>query len=83
MYSFIIIIFKFNTYLIKKQPHYFTAHATSLYGLAMVTIDVIDTNDHPPVFSQMSYSASLAENLPAGHCFLQVCIKFDCKSLLD
>ncbi|GIY34023.1 protocadherin Fat 2 [Caerostris extrusa] len=48
------------------------SHTTSLYGLAMVTIDVIDTNDHPPVFSQMSYSSSLAENLPAGHCFLQM-----------
>ncbi|CAL1272163.1 unnamed protein product [Larinioides sclopetarius] len=48
------------------------SHTTSLYGLAMATVDVIDTNDHPPVFSQMSYSASLAENLPAGHCFLQI-----------
>lgn len=48
------------------------AHVTPLIGLSMVTINVIDSNDHPPVFSKTAYSASLPENLPAGHCFLHV-----------
>ncbi|XP_054156169.1 protocadherin Fat 4-like isoform X2 [Oppia nitens] len=48
------------------------SHITQLYGLAMVVIDVQDTNDHSPVFSKSVYSATLPENLPAGHCFLTV-----------
>ncbi|OQR76891.1 protocadherin Fat 4-like [Tropilaelaps mercedesae] len=48
------------------------SHVTPLIGLSMVTINVIDANDHPPVFSKTAYSASLPENLPAGHCFLHI-----------
>ena len=43
---------------------------TPLYSLTMVKIAVRDTNDHPPVFARKAYSASIAENLPANHCFL-------------
>lgn len=48
------------------------SHNTPLYGLSMVTIDVLDSNDHAPTFSKTAYSASLPENLPAGHCFLSI-----------
>lgn len=47
------------------------SHTSPLYGLAVVMIDVLDVNNHPPVFTQTSYSASLPENLPSGHCFLK------------
>ncbi|XP_023209390.1 protocadherin Fat 4-like, partial [Centruroides sculpturatus] len=47
------------------------SHTSPLYGLAVVMIEVLDVNNHPPVFSQTSYSAFLPENLPAGHCFLK------------
>ena len=43
---------------------------TPLYSLAMVKILIRDTNDHPPQFLQKVYAASVAENLPANHCFL-------------
>ena len=43
---------------------------TPLYSLAMVKILVRDTNDHVPQFVHKVYSASVAENLPANHCFL-------------
>ena len=29
-------------------------------------------DDHPPSFTKTAYSASILENLPAGHCFLHV-----------
>lgn len=48
------------------------SHKTPLYGLTMVIIDVQDTNDHPPTFAKMAYSATLPENLPAGHCFIKI-----------
>ncbi|UYV72308.1 hypothetical protein LAZ67_9002570 [Cordylochernes scorpioides] len=48
------------------------SHVQPLSGLAMVIIDILDINDHPPTFSQASYSATLEENLPPGHCFLQI-----------
>ncbi|XP_064457801.1 protocadherin Fat 3-like [Ornithodoros turicata] len=48
------------------------SHNTPLFGLSMVTIDVLDSNDHAPTFSKTAYSASLPENLPAGHCFLSI-----------
>lgn len=43
---------------------------TPLYSLAMVKILVRDTNNNAPFFQQKVYSASIAENLPANHCFL-------------
>ncbi|EEC18238.1 cadherin-repeats domain-containing protein [Ixodes scapularis] len=48
------------------------SHNTPLFGLSMVTIDVLDSNDHAPTFSKTAYSASLPENLPSGHCFLSI-----------
>lgn len=45
---------------------------TPLYSLAMVKILVRDVNNNPPKFQQKVYSASIAENLPANHCFLTV-----------
>ncbi|XP_074599101.1 protocadherin Fat 4-like [Brevipalpus obovatus] len=48
------------------------SHKTPLYGLTMVIIDVQDTNDHPPTFAKTAYSATLPENLPAGHCFIKI-----------
>lgn len=35
-----------------------------------VYFNVLDVNDHPPVFSQGTFSASLKENTQAGTCFL-------------
>lgn len=35
-----------------------------------VYFNVLDVNDHPPVFSQGAFSASLKENTQAGTCFL-------------
>lgn len=39
---------------------------------AIVTIEVIDINDSPPVFSQASYTAEVSENSPEGSLALTV-----------
>ncbi|XP_013776929.1 protocadherin Fat 4-like, partial [Limulus polyphemus] len=57
------------------------SHASPLFGLATVVIDIRDTNDHPPVFSKPAYSVSFQENLPAGYCFLTV--KADSRDSVD
>ncbi|XP_013792660.1 cadherin EGF LAG seven-pass G-type receptor 3-like, partial [Limulus polyphemus] len=48
------------------------SHNSPQYGLTTVTIDVLDTNDHPPVFTKPAFSIGIPENKPAGHCFLKV-----------
>jgi hypothetical protein len=45
---------------------------TPLHSLTVVKVHVLDTNDHPPTFAKPAYTASLLENLPAGHCFVHV-----------
>lgn len=56
------------TLLVQAQD----SHESPLFGLTMVQIDVLDVNDHAPVFSKAAYVASLAENAPAGTCFFRV-----------
>ncbi|XP_025029326.1 protocadherin gamma-A8-like, partial [Python bivittatus] len=41
-------------------------------GTLNIEVNVIDTNDNPPVFSQATYKASLKENTPRGTSVLQV-----------
>ncbi|KAG1665576.1 Protocadherin Fat 4 [Nymphon striatum] len=48
------------------------SHKTPLFGLAMINIEIRDINNHPPMFQKAAYSSTITENLPSGHCFLQV-----------
>nr|XP_046916120.1 protocadherin Fat 4-like isoform X2 [Dermatophagoides farinae] len=48
------------------------SHQTPLVGLTIVTIDVKDINNHPPIFNKPSYTVTINENKPAGHCFLKI-----------
>ncbi|XP_063155980.1 protocadherin gamma-B2-like [Candoia aspera] len=41
-------------------------------GTLNIEVNIIDTNDNPPVFSQATYKASLKENTPRGTSVLQV-----------
>lgn len=43
-----------------------------LTGVTMVQLDVVDVNDHAPVFSKTAYVASLNENSAPGTCFFRV-----------
>jgi len=56
------------TLLVQAQD----SHETPLFGLTMVQIDVLDVNDHAPMFSKPAYVASLSENSPPGTCFFRV-----------
>jgi len=56
------------TLLVQAQD----SHETPLVGLTMVQINVLDLNDHPPLFAKAAYLASVAENAPPGTCFLRV-----------
>lgn len=56
------------TLLVQAQD----SHETPLVGLTMVQLNVIDVNDHAPVFNKPAYVASVGENAPAGTCFLRV-----------
>ncbi|OTF81020.1 protocadherin Fat 4-like protein, partial [Euroglyphus maynei] len=50
------------------------SHQTPLVGLTIVTIDVKDISkyNHPPIFNKPSYTVTINENKPAGHCFLKI-----------
>ena len=37
-----------------------------------LTVTVLDSNDHSPVFNQSEYRVNIKENFPVGVCFLQV-----------
>lgn len=56
------------TLLIQAQD----SHETPLYGLTMVQIDVLDVNDHAPVFNKPAYVTTLPENSPIGTCFFKI-----------
>lgn len=56
------------TLLIQAQD----SHETPLFGLTMVQIDVLDVNDHAPVFNKPAYVATLPENSPLGTCFFKI-----------
>lgn len=38
-----------------------------MFSSANVTVYVIDVNDNPPVFSELQYIVSMAENVTTGH----------------
>ena len=40
--------------------------------ITMVTVNVSDSNDHPPVFDEMTYNLTLVEGLPVGSNVLNV-----------
>lgn len=56
------------TLLVQAQD----SHETPLFGLTMVQLNVLDVNDHAPVFSKAAYVATISENAPAGTCFFRV-----------
>ncbi|XP_023289907.1 fat-like cadherin-related tumor suppressor homolog isoform X2 [Orussus abietinus] len=43
----------------------------TLSSFAMVSIDIIDANDNPPLFSQLNYTAVVQEDKPLGYIVLQ------------
>uniref|UniRef100_UPI00358E1314 protocadherin Fat 1-like isoform X2 n=1 Tax=Myxine glutinosa TaxID=7769 RepID=UPI00358E1314 len=60
-----------------SRDYYLTVQATdggspSLSGLATVSINVSDVNDHAPTFSRSSYSAVLSEDTPPRETILTV-----------
>lgn len=56
------------TLLVQAQD----SHETPLFGLTMVQLDVLDVNDHAPVFSKPAYVATINENSPVGTCFFRL-----------
>lgn len=59
-----------------KTKHTFTVRATDTalgsFSEAAVEVEVEDMNDNPPVFSQMVFTASVSESLPAQTPVVQV-----------
>ncbi|XP_019361654.1 PREDICTED: protocadherin Fat 2 isoform X1 [Gavialis gangeticus] len=59
-----------------KTKHTFTVRATDTalgsFSEAAIEVEVEDMNDNPPVFSQMVYTASVSESLPAQTPVVQV-----------
>ncbi|XP_015043174.2 cadherin-87A [Drosophila pseudoobscura] len=49
-----------------------SAHENRLSSLATISINVIDIQDQPPVFTNAPYSATVPENTPAGVSILTV-----------
>lgn len=39
-----------------------------------VFFNVVDVNDNPPVFRQVTYSTSVTEDIPVGTCFLALSV---------
>ncbi|XP_030385900.1 cadherin-23 [Scaptodrosophila lebanonensis] len=49
-----------------------SASENRLSSFATISINVIDVQDHPPVFTNAPYSATVAENTPAGISILTI-----------
>ncbi|KGL79349.1 Protocadherin Fat 2, partial [Tinamus guttatus] len=59
-----------------ETKHTFTVRATDTalgsFSEAIVEVEVEDINDNPPIFSQMIYTASVSESLPAQTPVVQI-----------
>ena len=55
-----------------KTRYEFDVMANQGHAETHVVIEIIDENDNSPVFSQVSYQASVMENIPIGSPVIQV-----------
>ncbi|KAM4747111.1 protocadherin Fat 2 [Rhinophrynus dorsalis] len=63
-----------SRYMDVKDQSQFQLEVTALNGhiSTMVIVDLVDCNNHAPIFSKSSYHGSFNENLPIGSSILQV-----------
>ncbi|KFD72321.1 hypothetical protein M514_11490 [Trichuris suis] len=56
-------------FIISAEDH---GEPEPLSANATLSVSILDVNDNPPLFNKQIYNASVPEDAPIGHCFVQV-----------